>query len=146
MTLQRSLLVAGCLAAASGCAVMNMKQENEQREVRVQAKEQQLQQLQREEAALNADKRRLLSEIQEGHADADRLEARLSGLRQENAKLKAETERQKSQKQALDKRLKKYQQELSALRSDKSLSDQQKRKEIDELKEQIRLYLMMELR
>jgi len=131
-----------------GCesALLNMRQENVQREVRVQNKEQELQDLQREEIELKEKKKGLLSDLQNRRMEYDTLNSRLEELRRQNARISADTAEKRKQKADLDKRLKVYEKELATVNNDPGITEAVKKKKIDGLKREIKLFLEMGLK
>jgi len=80
----------------------------------------------------------LLSDLKTRQITLNELEAELENLREANARIKVESEGQRKKKEDLELQLRRYQEEIDALRSDDRLSDEEKRKRIKDLEEQIR--------
>ena len=135
-------------AVMNGCesALLNMKKDSGQREVRIQEKEQELQGLQSQQAALREKQGRLLSDLRKSQMDRETLSASVDELRRDNDRLRAVTEEQKKEKAATDASLKSYQQGLYSLKNDPGLTEAQKKKRIKELNKEILLYLDMGLK
>jgi chromosome segregation ATPase len=143
-----ALTLIAMLAGFCGCesALLNMRKENEQSEVRVQAKEQQLQELQGEEIQLNEKKKGLLSDLRNRQMEYDSLNSSLEDLRMQNASISADTAAKRNQKADLDKRLKGYEKKLATVKNDTGSTEAEKKKKIEELKREIKLYLEMGLK
>lgn len=133
-----AIVVIGCESA-----LLNMRKDSEQRQIRIQDKERELQDLQAQQSELWEKQNRLLSDLKKKQMDQGALSARLDELRRDNAQLNAVTESQKKEKAAVDARLKGYQQELASLKNAPGTTEEQKKKKIKELKRQIALYLEM---
>ena len=80
----------------------------------------------------------MLSDLKTRQITLNELEAELENLREANARIKVESEGQRKKKEDLELQLRRYQEEIDALRSDDRLSDEEKRKRIKDLEEQIR--------
>jgi outer membrane lipoprotein SlyB len=118
-----------------------MTKDSEQREIRIQNKERELQELEAQQSALREKQNKLLSDSKKKQMDQDELSTRLEELRQDNAKLNAVTYAQIREKAATDALLKRYQQELASLKNDPYMTEEQKKKKIEELRKQINLHL-----
>src|SRR5690242_470047 len=77
-----------------GCesALLNMRKDSEQREIRIQDKERELHELQEQQSELREKQNRLLSDLKKKQMDQDTLNSRLEELRWDNAQLKALTD------------------------------------------------------
>lgn len=130
-----------------GCksALLDMKRDSEMREVRIQEKEGELENLQVQQTELREKQARLQSDLRKKQMDCDALSARLDELRRDNSRLNSVTAEQKKEKAAADARLKKYQQELDSLNTS-GMTGVQKRKKIKELNKEILRYLDMGLK
>ena len=135
------------LALLPGCqsALLTMKNEADETEIRIAIKEGELTQLQKQERALAEEKRKLVADLQSREGEVDSLYERLDVLRRENSRLEAETAESAKEKDNFDRKLKTYQQEALSIKDDKELSEIQKKERIKELREKIRYYLEMNL-
>ncbi len=136
-----SLLVFGVflfLTACGSSALMELRRENVATEERVDKKVQELEYLQNQQKLLLEKQKNLLSDLKTRQITLNELEAELENLREANARIKVESEGQRKKKEDLELQLRRYQEEIDALRSDDRLSDEEKRKRIKDLEEQIR--------
>jgi peptidoglycan hydrolase CwlO-like protein len=138
--------LAACqLVAVSGCTVAKLQQESGAMETRIAQKEQDLSQLESRQTALQAEQKRLLSDIDNRQMTLNELNSGLERLKRENARLAADNERQQRDKQRVESEIQKFQTEISRLNSDNRLSDKVKRERIESLKKQIKAYLELML-
>jgi len=117
---------------------MELRRENVATEERVDKKVQELEYLQNQQKLLLEKQKNLLSDLKTRQITLNELEAELENLREANARIKVESEGQRKKKEDLELQLRRYQEEIDALRSDDRLSDEEKRKRIKDLEEQIR--------
>jgi chromosome segregation ATPase len=136
-----SLLVVCHLAVISACTLTKLQQESGQMESRIAQKEQDLSQLDSQKAALLAERKRLLSEIDGKQVTLGDLDSGLERLRRENARLKADNDRQRIEKQRVELEIRKFQGEIGRLDRDDRVPDKVKRERIESLKKEIKNYL-----
>lgn len=133
------LVAAGVLL--HGCTLQEMKKDTGEREERIKYKESELLDLKSQEADLQAQKQQLVSDLQNERSDLDRLSVQLKELQRRNDAIKSENAARRREQQELSKRLKSYQQDVAALKKRTDLPDAKKKKRIQELNEEIKIYL-----
>lgn len=136
-----SLLSFGVLSFLAGCALSELQHDNAVRTARVDQKTQELGQLQAQQRALVEEQKNLLSERDRVQIALNEVETELTELKKENAQIKAENEVQRKKKEDLERQIRQYEGQISALRNDNGVPDTEKRKRIEELKEQIKAHL-----
>lgn len=126
------------LTACGSSALMELRHENVATEERIGKKVQELEYLQNQQKLLLEKQKNLLSDLKTQQITLNELEAELENLREANARIKVESGGQRKKKEDLELQLRRYQEEIDALRSNDRLSDEEKRKRIKDLEEQIR--------
>jgi len=145
-----TIVVCSMLSVGCQSALLTTMNENKAAEERISRKENELNALDTQQAALLNQQKILLANMDNLTADLDakqmslkELDARLDNLRKENARIKTETAAQQKKKESLDLEIKKSQAEIVALDKDNRLSDAEKRKKIEDLKKQISAHLKL---
>ncbi len=147
------LLFYCCFLTLAGCqsALLQMQNENSERELRITQKEQHVSELELQNRYLQEEKIKLQKDLETTRLNLDQLAGRLKAIQIENDRIQAITPKQLNKQKQDSLRLKKYRDEIELLMSDEqfafdergSKSDKQKR--IDELREEIKLYLQFGL-
>jgi septal ring factor EnvC (AmiA/AmiB activator) len=127
----------------AACALTQMQREIPQKEHSIYVKESELRDLEDQQKKLAEEKQRLRSEIDSKRMTADDLYAKLDNLRRENARIKASTDQQRDQKKSFEMRVRQYMSQINALKNNAQLPEEEKKRRIQELKDQIKLYLQM---
>jgi len=125
----------------SGCALSEIKAQNQQTQARIDTKTEQLAREQSIQQDLIDAQRELLQQREENQQRLSDLDARLDGLLRDNARIAAQTKAQEKEKAAIEAQLRKYRAENAALSRDTSVSAAAKEARIEELKKQIDAYL-----
>ncbi len=133
------------LAACAQSALMQMRQENTEREARIASKEGELKAQEDQRTALLREQKNLLSELDTKQMTLKELDVKLDALRRENARMQTDTETQQKKKESLELQLRKYQADIAALEKDGRLSADDKKKRIEDLKKQISAHLKLML-
>ena len=147
------LLICCCLLTLAGCqsALMQMKNENSARELRISQKEQHLNELERQNKSLQDQKAKLQKDLETTRLNLDQLSQRLETLELENDRIRAITPKQLKKQQQDSLQLKKYRDEIELLMDDEQFAFDErgskidKQKRIEELREEIKLYLQFGL-
>lgn len=138
---QDAVLMAGAFMLLWGCALSEMRAQNQQAQARIDAKIEQLAQEQSTQRALLDQQRTLLGQQEANQRQLTDLDARLDSLIRENAQTEAHNQTQQKQKEAIESQLRKYREQIAALRDNTSVPDAAKEARIEELKKQIDAYL-----
>src|SRR5262249_25379383 len=125
----------------SGCALSEIKAQNQQAQARIDTKTEQLAREQSTQRDLIDAQRGLLRRREEDQQRLSDLDARLDSLLRDNARIAAQTKAQEREKAAIEAQLRKYRAESTALSRDTSVSDAAKEARVEELKKQIDAYL-----
>jgi len=141
MHLLSSRLITCAFVLVSGCALSEIKAQNQQAQARVDTKTEQLAREQSTQRDLIDAQRELLRQREENQQRLSDLDARLDSLLRDNARIAAQTKAQEKEKAAIEAQLRKYRAESTALSRDTSVSDAAKEARIEELKKQIDAYL-----
>ena len=147
------LLICCCLLTLAGCqsALMQMKNENSARELRISQKEQHLNELERQNKSLQDQKAKLQKDLETTRLNLNQLSQRLETLELENDRIRAITPKQLKKQQQDSLQLKKYRDEIELLMDDEQFAFDErgskidKQKRIEELREEIKLYLQFGL-
>ena len=136
-----SRLITCAFVLVSGCALSEIKAQNQQTQARIDTKTEQLAREQSIQQDLIDAQRELLQQREENQQRLSDLDARLDGLLRDNARIAAQTKAQEKEKAAIEAQLRKYRAENAALSRDTSVSAAAKEARIEELKKQIDAYL-----
>jgi septal ring factor EnvC (AmiA/AmiB activator) len=127
----------------AACALIQMQRDIPEKEHNIYVKESELRDAENQQKKLAEEKQRLRSEIDSKRMTADDLYAKLDNLRRENARIKASTDQQREQKKNFEMRVRRYMDQTNALKNNAQLPEEEKKRRIQELKDQIKLYLQM---
>lgn len=140
------IFAAGFLfAACAQSALMQIRSDNEAAEARIATKEQELKATEDQRAALLNEQKKLMSELETKPMTLDELNAKLENLRKQNARIKTDTAAQQKKKESLELQIGKYKADIAALQKDNRLSDDEKKRRIEDLKKQISAHLKLML-
>jgi chromosome segregation ATPase len=131
-------LVAFMLVGLNGCTIVQMQNDLQDRQTRIDAKQQQLGELDATQTQLAAESDRLQDDLQRRELDASELRARLDELVKLNEAAQVASAQQRAQQEERRRQLQTVSQQAQALDQDKSLSDEEKQKKLDALKEKTR--------
>lgn len=118
-----------------------MHRENEERADRIVVKEEELNYLEDENRRLLEKRDDLLASLDNKKMTLSELYENLEELRLENARLLARNEKQRLRKNQIEEKIRAYQDQIMALKEGNRVSEEEKRKRIAALKQQIRNYL-----
>jgi hypothetical protein len=118
-----------------------MQHENTQMATRITLKEQELAYREAQNRRLQEAQGRLLIDLANRKMTLNELYTQLSALKKENARLETYNRSQENRKDELETKIQTYQREIISLEKNDIISDEEKKKRIAELKEQIRKYL-----
>ncbi len=126
--------------ALFGCksALLAMHEDNKRIEERIRAKEIERVNLENQNQQLSFEKNKLLSDLNQKDITLDELHDRVAKLKEANSQYKAVTEAERRKQAKLARSLDDYSRKINALDQDNSLGVAQKKKKIDELKQQIK--------
>jgi chromosome segregation ATPase len=127
------LILFGCKSA-----LLDLKDDNQVRTERIGLKQSELANLENQNQQLLQEKNSFLSELDQKNISLSDLNARLAKIKAANAKIRTDTEAKRKKKAALAKTLDQYTTEINLLNKDSSLGAVEKKKKIEELKQQIR--------
>lgn len=131
-------LLLAAAACASGCTITQMKTDNKQHAARVETKTRQVQDAERTNAALQADRERLLSELQAQELSVAQLTAKLREIEKLHASTVAQTERQRQRKAERERLLKQAEADVKAVQQTKDQSNEAKTKRLETARQQLR--------
>lgn len=137
-TARRSLAPALVLAALSGCTIVQMRSDLQERQTRIDAKQQQLESLRATNAALAAESDRLRGDLQRRELDADELHARLDRLIQLNEAAQASSAQEQAAKQERRRQLQAVSRQAQELDRDTGLTAEEKQQRLTALREKTR--------
>jgi hypothetical protein len=126
------------LVALSGCTIVGMRSDLQDRQTRIDQKQQQLGELQQTQTQLAAESDRLRNDLQRRELDASELRTRLDELIALNEAAQVSSAQQRAQQEERRRQLQAVRQQAQALAQDKSLGDEAKQKKLDELREKTR--------
>jgi chromosome segregation ATPase len=132
------LLVPLTLVVLSGCTIVQMRSDLQDRQTRIDAKQQQLNDLNATQTELAAESDRLQDDLQRRELNAGELSSRLDELVKLNEAEQAASAQQRAQQEERARQLQAVRQQAQALDEDTSLSGEEKQKRLDALKEQTR--------
>jgi chromosome segregation ATPase len=126
--------------ALFGCksALLDLKNDNQVVAERINMKQSELANLENQNQQLLQEKNKLLSELDQKNISLSELNIRLEKIKEANSKIKTDTAAKKKKRAALSKALDRYSAEINALSKDSNIGDAEKKKKIEELKNQIR--------
>jgi hypothetical protein len=134
-------LVPCVLVGLSGCTVVEMRNDVQNRQTRIDAKEQQLDELRATQTELATESERLKDDLQRSELGASELRTRLDELVKLNEAAQVSSAQQRAQQEERRRQLKAVRQQAQALDQDTSLSGEDKQKRLDSLKEKTRQLL-----
>jgi septal ring factor EnvC (AmiA/AmiB activator) len=135
---QRLLQAALLMAALGGCAIQEMNRDIDASQGRIGNKERELGTLERQQAALQTERDRLQTDLRTQDMSVSQLKGRLDRLRQLNEAAPVATPQQRVQRDERARKLDDTTRRAQALEQDASLSQQEKTKRLEALKEQTR--------
>ena len=131
------------LIGLGGCTIVGMQKDLQDRQTRIDAKQQQLGELQGTQTQLAAESDRLKDDLQRRELDASALRTRLEKLVKLNEAAQPASAQQRAQQEERRRQLRLVSQQAQALDQDKSLNAADKQKKLDELKEKTRELLQI---
>ena len=148
-----TILLCCCLLTLAGCqsALLQMKDDNSEMEMRIAQKEQRVSELEIENRSLQEKKAKLLRDLETTKLNLDQISERLKSIQMENDRIQAITPEQLKKQKEDSARLKDYRDEIELLLNDEQLAFDErgskidKQKRIEELREEINLYLQFGL-
>jgi chromosome segregation ATPase len=123
-----------------GCksALLELQKDNEIRADRITIKEVELGKLGDQNQQLLNEKNKLLSELDQKNITLNELNARLAKLKAANSQIRAVTDAERKKQAALSRKLDEYTGQINTLNKDKHMGLEEKKKEIEELKQNIK--------
>ena len=131
-------LVPFMLFGLSGCTIVEMRSDLQDRQTRVDAKQQQLNELRATQTELATESDRLRDDLQQRELDAGELHTRLDELVKLNDAEQASSAQQRAQQEERRRQLQAVRQQAQALAQDTNVSGDDKQKRLDALKEKTR--------
>ncbi len=136
------------LIPLSGCTVMEMRKDVQQREVRIESKAAQLKEADQQHDALKQRQVALVSDLNSRQMTLEDLQARLDQLQAQNRRVAASSDEQKARQRDIDRQIALQKQEverqkldIARLEKTNAISDEKKRERIQALKNEIRKQL-----
>jgi len=126
------------LFGLSGCTIVEMRSDLQDRQTRVDAKQQQLNELRATQTELATESDRLRDDLQQRELDAGELHTRLDELVKLNDAEQASSAQQRAQQEERRRQLQAVRQQAQALAQDTNVSGDDKQKRLDALKEKTR--------
>jgi chromosome segregation ATPase len=124
--------------ALIGCALRELQRDIQEKEQRIPIKEEELKNLEKQQSILEEEKKSLLSDLDNKQMTLNNLYARLKNLRRENAHLKTYTAQQRKKQMNFEVQTQQYMNEIDTIKNNDQISNEEKNKRIQELKNQIR--------
>ena len=131
-------LLALALAALSGCTIVQMRSDLQERQTRIDAKQQQLQSLRATNAELATESGRLRDELQRRELDANELHSRLDRLIQLNEAAQATSAQEQAAQQERRRQLQAVSRQAQELNEDTGLTPDEKEQKLAALREKTR--------
>lgn len=129
-------LLAACCATA--CTIDKMRAENVQRQQQIDAKEQDLQREEQARSALQAERLRLMDDLQSRELSISEMTQRLQQIRRLNAATAAATQAQREQKALREKQLNEAAGNVRALEQETSPNTEAKARRLEAVRRQLR--------
>ena len=135
----RALLILSFLTLF-GCksALLELQKDNEIRADRIKTKEVDLVKLGDQNQQLSYEKNKLLSELDQKNTTLDELNAQLAKLKAANSQISAATDAERKKQAKLSRNLDDYSRKINTLNKDNNLGTEEKKKKIEELKQNIK--------
>lgn len=129
------------LVALSGCTIVKMRSDLQERQTRIDEKQQQLDSLRATNAELAAESDRLNEDLQRHELDAKELHERLDRLVKLNEAAQASSARQRAEQQERRRQLQAISQQAQDLGHNTDLTYEEKKKKLEVLREKTRALL-----
>ena len=126
------------LAALSGCTIVQMRSDLQERQTRIDTKQQQLQSLRATNAELATESDRLRDELQRRELDANELHMRLDRLIQLNEAAQASSAQEQAAQQERRRQLQAVSRQAQELNEDTGLTPDEKEQRLAALREKTR--------
>lgn len=126
------------LAALSGCTIVQMQNDLQARQTRIDAKQEQLQSLRATNAQLAAESDRLRGDLQQRELNASELHARLDRLIQLNEAAKASSAQEQAERAERRRQLQAVSQQAQALDEATGMSEEEKEEKLTALRAKTR--------
>jgi cell division protein FtsB len=126
------------LIGLSGCTIVEMRSDLQQRQTRIDEKQQQLDDLRATNTELVAESDQLKNDLQQRELTAKELRTRLGKLIKLNQAARVSSARQQAEQQERDRQLQAISQQAQALDQNTSLTDEEKEKKLEALRERTR--------
>ena len=133
-----SLPVLVACGLAGGCAIHEMKVENERLETQVRTKEDELARTQQTQVALQDERTRLMEDLRTRELTIAEMKARLDELQRLNASTTAATAEERQQRAARDRQLEEAASHVRAAELDTTASQAAKAKRLEDVRRQLR--------
>jgi hypothetical protein len=135
----RALLILSLLTL-SGCqsALLELQKDNEIRTDRIKTKEFDLVRLEDQNQQLSYERNKLLSELDQKNTTLDELNAQVDKLKAANSRISASTDAERKKQAKLSRNLDNYSRKINELNKDNNLGAEEKKKMIEELKQNIK--------
>jgi chromosome segregation ATPase len=135
----RALLILSFLTIF-GCksALLELQKDNEIRADRIKTKEADLVKLGDQNQQLSYEKNKLLSELDQKNTTLDELNAQLAKLKAANSQISSATDAERKKQAKLSRSLDDYSRKINTLNKDNNLGTEEKKKKIEELKQNIK--------
>jgi hypothetical protein len=124
--------------AVGGCALQQMKAENERREGDVRAKKTELSRLEDANRAVQAERTRLMDDLRTRQLTASEMEQRLQALKRLNADSRADTPEQQRQQATRERQIDEAVNQVRSTREDPAASQEAKARRLEEVRRQLR--------
>lgn len=144
MTSRSAAAAAAALCCLAGCTISQLKQDVAQTQARIEDKQRALDASQVQQGELRQEQVRLASELGSRQLSLSELNHRLDQLQAANRRSMAATEEQREQKRRLDEQIRKHKQELAQIQAPNGLSDDDKRRRIEQLRQEIKKQLELQ--
>jgi len=131
------------LVGMSGCTIVQMRNDLQDRHTRVEEKQQQLQDLQATQTELAAASDRLQDDLKRRELDARELRTRLDTLVSLNEAARVSSAQQRAQQEERRRQLQAVRRQAQALDQDTSVSAEEKQERLEALKEKTRKLLQI---
>ena len=136
-------LLSCMLVGMSGCTIVQMRNDLQDRHTRVEEKQQQLQDLQATQTELAAASDRLQDDLKRRELDARELRTRLDTLVSLNEAARVSSAQQRAQQEERRRQLQAVRRQAQALDQDTSVSAEEKQERLEALKEKTRKLLQI---
>lgn len=129
----------------AGCTIAELRRDVDRTQSRIDEKQQVLQAGETRRDALEQERQRFVADLDGKRMSLDEMNRRLEQLQAQNRRASATTAQQQAQQRRLDEQIDKHRTEIAQLQKRDDVSDEDKRRRIEQLRQEIRKQLELQL-